>query len=215
MHNSSAEIRVLTKKYLGTDFYIEIVKFKTKTTDPYEKKTKNRFELRNALYNFLKRQKKFIFEDALDLRTVPQKIGIRRKNYYSSLSHTEETGAFAFDSSPIGVDIEKREKIKKEIVARVSQKMEMALDSNFQLIWSIKEAAFKAIPFMVQPKTVSEIKIERIESITTKKNSPIQACLFSASTKKTPFIKLEGICVFNQDSQLALAKVLVGKNSKK
>lgn len=214
MQNTSAEIKVLAKKYLGADFYIDIIKFKTKTTDPYEKKTKNRFELRNALYDFLKNEKEFVFEDALDLRNVPQKIGINGKNYYSSLSHTDEIGVFAFDSSPIGVDFENLEKIKKETVARVSQKMEMALNPNFQLIWSIKEAAFKAIPFLVQPKTASDIKVERIESVPATKGNQAQVCLFSASMKKAPYIKLNGLCLFNKDNQLAIAKALLDQNTK-
>ena len=98
MHDAASDIKAFLKSHLGPDFYLEILEFKTKTHDPYEKKTKNRFELRNSLYQFLKEDKQFIFEDALDLRNVPQKIGIGPKDFFSSLSLKSFSSAIPWES---------------------------------------------------------------------------------------------------------------------
>ncbi len=209
MHDASSDIKAFLKSHLGPDFHLELLEFKTKTHDPYEKKTKNRFELRNSLYRFLKEEKQFIFEDALDLRNVPQKIGIGAKDFFSSLSHTDSTGVFAFDSQPIGVDFENLEKIKKTIVERVSNRNELKLHSNYQILWSIKEAAFKAIPFIIQPKTVSDIVIETVNTFSNEKMKKFEIVQFLASVKKSAKISIEGFGISNETTQLAVAKALV------
>lgn len=209
MYTVANDIKSFAESLLGSDFYIEVIKFNTKTNDPYEKKTKNRFELRNSLYHFLKEKKKFIFEDALDLRNVPQKIAIKNKDYYSSLTHTDDVGVFTFDSFPVGVDIESPERIRKEIVARVSTKSELTMGPNFQIAWSIKEASFKAIPFIVQPKTISDIKIQSISPFSNAQVPGFEACLFTAIVKKSPAITVEGFCLYNNLAQLCVAKAIV------
>ncbi len=209
MHNAASEIKAFLKSHLGPDFHLEILEFKTKTHDPYEKKTKNRFELRNSLYRFLKEDKQFIFEDALDLRNVPQKIGIGPKDFFSSLSHTDSTGVFAFDSHPIGVDFENVEKVKLTVVERVSHKEELKLHDKHQILWSIKEAAFKAIPFIIQPKTVSDIVIENVTAVSNAKMKGFEIVKFLASVKKSAKISIEGFGISNETIQLAVAKALV------
>lgn len=206
MHTIADEIKSLVESLMGSDFYIEILPFKTKTHDPYEKRTKNRFELRNCLYKFLKDKKNFIFEDGLDLRNVPQKIGIGEKDYYSSLSHTDDVGVFTFDSHPVGVDFENCDKVKKEIVARVSRPTELKLNSNFQIMWSIKEAAFKSIPFMIQPKIVSEIRIESIVHIDKPALPGYEIFRFTASVVRKPKILIGGIVLTNSKTQLSVAR---------
>lgn len=209
MHNASTEIMAFMESLLGADFHLEIISFKTKTYDPYEKKTKNRFELRNLLYQFLKEKKGFVFEDVLDLRNVPQKIGNEERNYYCSLSHTEDVGVFVIDSQPIGVDFENRTRIKQEVVARICHKQEMALNPDFQIVWSMKESAFKSIPFLIQPKKVSDIIIEKIEQDTSSRLANYKILKFSASVKKSSKISIYGMTISNSETQLAIAKTKI------
>ncbi len=198
---------------MGPDFYLEIFPFKTQSRDPFEKKTKNRFDLRTALYNYLKDKKNFVFEDALDLRNVPQKIGVPGKDLYSSLSHTEDVGVFVLDSSPVGVDFENRVRIQKSVVERICQDKELTLDPNFQLLWSIKEAAFKSVPFIVQPKSVTDVIVTGLNNVTDQKIPFFKTANFTATAKTSPtgksLSKIHGICVFNDDHQLAIAKAII------
>lgn len=211
MYSVINSIKEFVATQFGSDFHIEVLPFKTQTRDPFEKKTKNRFDLRTLLYNFLKEKKNFIFEDVLDLRNVPQKIATPNKDYYSSLSHTEEIGVFVLDSSPIGVDYEHRDRIKKDIVKRVSQDRELELHSNFQLLWSIKEAAFKAIPFIVQPKTVSEIFVDKISPEPNARVSGFDVFSFSAHTQSSPEVTVSGFGITNSENQMVIAKALIKK----
>lgn len=206
MHKIIAEIKSFSESHFGPDFYMDLYRFKTQSRDPFEKKTKDRFDLRTALYLYLKDHKDFVFEDVLDLRNIPQKIGINDKNYFSSLSHTEEIGVFVFDLLPIGVDFENRHKITKEIVKRVSQPAELRLYSDFKILWSIKEAAFKAIPFIAQPKTLAEIKIKTIAPVVEKKIVDFEVFTFSAAIKTLPSLTIKGIGFSNEFTQLAIAR---------
>ncbi|MBL7543925.1 MAG: hypothetical protein JNL11_08920 [Bdellovibrionaceae bacterium] len=213
MHSVITPIKDFISSQLGADFHIEIMSFKTQSSDPFEKKTKNRFDLRTRFYNYLKEEKNFVFEDVLDLRNVPQSIAVPGREYYSSLSHTEDTGVFVLDSSPIGVDYENRERILQDIVKRVSRESEFNLNPDFQLLWSIKEAAFKAIPFIIQPKTISEIVVNTIE-VLGKHQAQIpgfEVHSFSASTRTSPKTKIHGYGISNATVQLVVAKALIKK----
>jgi phosphopantetheinyl transferase (holo-ACP synthase) len=211
MLNDLKSINEIMLCHLGKEFYLEMIPLTNKSRDPFEKKTKNRFDLRTALYNYLKETKKFVFEDALDLRNVPQKFGGPDKDYYSSLSHTDEIGVFAVDSYPIGIDYENKDRIKKEIVERVCIKDELNLSSDFQILWSIKEAAFKAIPFIVQPKTMTDITVTKITSLQNKLLNGYHSFSFSADLKKASSTNIEGVCLSNSTHQLAIAKAFSKK----
>lgn len=209
MHSAAVDIKVFASSVMGPDFHIEIFPFKTQSRDPFEKKTKNRFDLRTSLYNFLKDKKNFVFEDALDLRNVPQKIGIPGKDHYSSLSHTEDIGIFVLDSAPIGVDYENRDRIQEKIVQRVCSAEEMSLTPNFQLLWSIKEASFKAIPFIIQPKAISDLTVKTVSIATNSPISGYDVVYFSAAPNKGSTTEIKGFCLFNSITQLAIAKATV------
>lgn len=193
---------------MGPDFHIEIFPFQTQSRDPFEKKTKNRMDLRKALYNFIKDTKNFEFEDILDLRNVPQRIPVPGNDIYGSLSHTDTIGVFALNSLPVGVDFEDRHRIQKVLVERVCKTSEINLSSNFQLLWSIKEAAFKSIPFIVQPKAITDITVVSINVITDTRIPNLQLVRFSANINKSAFAKAEGVCIFDEDQQLAIAKAM-------
>lgn len=209
MHSASVEIQAFASSAMGPDFHIEIVPFQTQSRDPFEKKTKNRFDLRTSLYNFLKDKKNFVFEDALDLRNVPQKIGVPGKDHYSSLSHTEDIGVFVLDSAPVGVDYEDRSRIQQKIVERVCTPDELKLSSNFQLLWSIKEASFKAIPFIVQPKAISELSVKTVSPATSSPIKGYEITHFSVIISKSPSTQIQGFCISNANEQLAIAKTKV------
>lgn len=206
MYNSAVDIKKFATSAMGPDFHIELFPFQTQSRDPFEKKTKNRLDLRKALYNFLKDKKNFAFEDVLDLRNVPQKIPVPGMDLYGSLSHTDTIGVFALDSLPVGVDFEDRTRVQKVLVERVCKAPEMKLNSNFQLLWSIKEASFKSIPFIVQPKTITDITVTSIAIIADSKIPNLQLARFSANITKSAFSKVEGVCIFSDNQQLAIAK---------
>lgn len=206
MHNASEDIKAFASSVMGPDFHVEFVVFHTQSRDPFEKKTKNRLDLRTSLYNFLKNKKNFVFEDALDLRNVPQKIGVPGKDHYSSLSHTEDLGVFVLDSAPVGIDYENRERIQEKIVARVCHPDELKLTSNFQLLWSIKEASFKAIPFIIQPKAISDFTVKTLSPGSSNVVKGYQVTHFSAVVTKSPTTQIQGFCISDDVSQLAIAK---------
>ncbi|MBL7556502.1 MAG: 4-phosphopantetheinyl transferase family protein [Bdellovibrionaceae bacterium] len=209
MHSASVDIQAFATSLMGPDFHIEIVPFQTRSRDPFEKKTKNRFDLRTSLYNFLKDKKNFVFEDALDLRNVPQKIGVPGKDHYSSLSHTDEIGVFVLDSAPVGVDYENRDRIQQKIVERVCTPDELKLSPNFQLLWSIKEASFKAIPFIVQPKAITDLCVKTVSTATSSPINGYDVTQFSAVDTKSPTTHIQGVCISNASVQLAIAKASV------
>jgi hypothetical protein len=209
MQNAVSEIRAIVASHMGPDFHMEIIPFKNQSRDPFEKKTKNRFDLRTALYQYLKDSKNFVFEDALDLRNVPQKIGASDRDYYSSLTHTDEVGVYVFDAHPIGVDLENRERVKPEVVERVCKPKELSLHQNIQMLWSIKEASFKAIPFIVQPKVVTDITVNLITPFTAAKIPGMDIFTFAGFVTRSGFSKVEGFCFSTPKEQLAVAKALV------
>lgn len=209
MHSASLEIQAFASSVMGPDFHIEIFPFQTQSRDPFEKKTKNRLDLRTSLYNFLKDKKNFVFEDALDLRNIPQKIGVPGKDHYSSLSHTEDVGVFVIDSAPVGVDYENRDRIQQKIVARVCAADELKLNANFQLLWSIKEASFKAIPFIVQPKAISDLTVKTVSVATLNPIKDYDVFQFSVVVTKSPKTHIQGFCISNASVQLAIAKATV------
>ena len=205
MHIHLNEIKIFSSSWFGLDFYIDIFSFKNKPNDRSQKKTENRLELRRALYQYLEVEKQYVFEDLLDLRIVPQLIAIDKKNYFSSLSHTEDIGVFVFGSCPIGVDLENRERISADVVARVCEPTELALTADHALLWSIKEASFKSIPFIDQPKLISKIKILKLSPLTDLKISNCTGQTFTAKDEASLF-QVQGIIISNNTHLLAIAQ---------
>lgn len=205
MHNVTAEIKSFLNSRMGNDFHLEILPFQNKSRDPFEQKTKNRLSLRTALYQYLKNSKNFVFEDVLDLRNVPQKIDVSGKDYYSSLSHTDDKGVFVMHSAPVGVDFENRDRIKKEVIARVCKNSELGLTINFQLLWSIKEASFKSIPFIIQPKAISDLIVTEIIPVTDFKAATFSIFRFAVALNKSPSTYISGFTFSDEHTQLAVA----------
>jgi 4'-phosphopantetheinyl transferase EntD len=90
-----------------------------------------------------------------DLRQPP-----RPAKFSVSISHTQGFGAWIACARPqrIGLDIESRARIKREIVARVSTPSELAAAPRFEYLWCAKEAYFKAME-NDQPATISHLEV--------------------------------------------------------
>lgn len=76
-----------------------------------------------------------------------------------SISHAHDLGVLAFCQDPIGVDIEKTERVQSQVVQRVSSVEELKNAPSPASLWCAKEACFKALRNYAQPSVVSTISI--------------------------------------------------------
>jgi 4'-phosphopantetheinyl transferase EntD len=96
-------------------------------------------------------------ESLTDLKKPP-----RPTKFSVSISHTKGFGAWIACARPhrIGLDVENRARIKREIVERVSMPSELKAAPRFEYLWCAKEAHFKAME-CDQPATISQLEISR------------------------------------------------------
>ncbi len=102
-----------------------------------------RLALRHQLADSLKRDHHSTHPELLDLLQIPQ-----HPNLSISLSHTKAYSSFAWCPQPavIGVDIEELTRLKETTTARISSPSEISTVPRWELLWSCKEAVFKAVP---------------------------------------------------------------------
>lgn len=102
-----------------------------------------RLNLRRQLIESLKQAKHATRPELLDLLKVPQ-----HSDLSISLSHTKTYSCFAWCPKPsaIGIDIEDLLRLKTSLITRVSSPSEMSTAPRWELLWSCKEAVFKAVP---------------------------------------------------------------------
>lgn len=106
--------------------------------------------------------RKYIFEhfepneQLLDLNLTPNLL-----NFSLSISHNKLLGGFALTSRSInlGFDVEVKDRVRIDLVARVSKKQELETAPGAAALWVAKEAAFKSLRGEAQPKTLSEVEI--------------------------------------------------------
>ena len=84
-------------------------------------------------------------------------VNRRPAQTYFSISHCQKAGGFVSAKRPIGFDVEVATRVRPEIIARVASVDECLATPTPALLWSAKEAAYKALP--EQPTTISEITI--------------------------------------------------------
>lgn len=84
---------------------------------------------------------------------------LRTPDMQVSISHTHDLGVLAFCPAPIGVDIEKTERVQSQVVQRVSSAEELRNAPSPASLWCAKEACFKALRSYAQPSVVSAISI--------------------------------------------------------
>jgi 4'-phosphopantetheinyl transferase EntD len=90
-----------------------------------------------------------------DLKRPP-----RPAKFSVSVSHTKGFGAWIACARPkrVGLDVENRDRIKREIVERVSAPFELKAAPRFEYLWCAKEACFKAME-SDQPAAISQLEI--------------------------------------------------------
>ena len=79
-----------------------------------------------------------------------------------SVSHSSLCGGFAITTVPgvsLGFDIEENERMREQVVARVSSSEELETAPSLAALWAAKEAAFKSFPKGVQPPVMSSISV--------------------------------------------------------
>lgn len=94
-------------------------------------------------------------ETLLDLNQIPVQIGAK----FCSLSHSMHQGMIAFCENPVGIDLEKSERVQPRVVARVSSEKELQRAPSASALWCAKEAAFKALRSYQQPEVLSQLEI--------------------------------------------------------
>lgn len=156
----------------------------------------------------------------LNLNERPQKLIIEDNVFYNSISHTQNQGIFVTSNSPIGIDLEITTRITRKLIERISTFQEIALTPDLEVLWSIKEASFKALPMAQQTKTISSIEIQSLQDISSDfllnsdlhSNSDLaftpKAVRFMGGIKTQDEMSLSGIAVKLEFTQLALATIL-------
>lgn len=99
--------------------------------------------------------------DFLDLNQIP-----KPPKGCLSLSHCPGGALFMHSEieRPIGVDIELCSRISPKIIKRISEPQEHTGVFNDQWIFSAKEATWKSLVFLDQPKTITDLKVVHIEA---------------------------------------------------
>lgn len=200
MKNLLSTLNYLFEKHLHTKLHINEVLFSTNN------KRENSILIRQQMDIYLKQTFGGNDESILDMDNTPQGLFVKDTELYASISHTENWGLYALCDHPVGVDLEQENRISLAVVQRISTPAEITLTAYPQQIWSIKESAFKAIPFIIQPSVISDIIIEKITVV----EAPIdiRAAKFICSVKEQADIKLSGMIISNNIFQLAVAIIL-------
>ncbi|MEZ4871800.1 MAG: 4'-phosphopantetheinyl transferase superfamily protein [Bdellovibrionales bacterium] len=88
------------------------------------------------------------------------------KGFNVSISHTENFGGFIITNKEVwcGFDIERRERIHRPLVERISHPREMQeVGDNYAHLWCLKEAAFKALSRNLGLKLVVELQFSEFQ----------------------------------------------------
>ncbi len=97
---------------------------------------------------------------------------------FYSKSHCPTAGGIVISQQPCGIDIELTPRLEDRLIQRVSNDSEIEQSPNIKRLWSAKEAAFKSLKNINQPKVISEIHCH-----SWKKLSNLPFFEFSASIK--------------------------------
>lgn len=147
-------------------------------------------------------------ESILDMDNIPQGLFVNGRKLYASISHISNLGVFVICDSHVGVDLEERHRISEAPVKRVCTDAEMALGfEDIKLLWSIKEASFKAIPFAVQPKVISDIQVLKI-NLEEHDIDNAKTYSFACNLKQDSELKIWGIITCSENYQVAISIIL-------
>lgn len=76
---------------------------------------------------------------------------------FHSKSHCPNAGSILLSLHPCGVDIESAPRLEEHIIQRVSNQTEIKESPDLKRLWSAKEATFKSLKNIQQPKVISAI----------------------------------------------------------
>lgn len=178
--------------------------------DEKESKKEHSLAIRKKMDQFLKAHFQGSDESLLDMDNTPQGIFLMpvEMKLFGNISHTQTQAVFAIGESPLGIDLEERQRISLAPIKRVCTDIEIALiQQDPKLLWSIKEAAFKAIPFAVQPKVISEIQVVKIQQESAA-SDPIHNYYFLSTSTNDNDLKIHGFISHNDKYQLCVAIIL-------
>lgn len=115
-----------------------------------------------------------------NLKQIPQKA-----KGFLSLSHTLNCGGFvSSDLNKIGFDIELTERVSFAVIQRTCEPEELAEAPHYSLLWSSKEAAFKACSAHSNIHVLSEIKLMQWHKVGLLQN-PVYSFSVKPSTNLT------------------------------
>lgn len=112
-------------------------------------------EHRPLIRQFLAQQQADESPRLLDLNEIPVRVGEK----YCSITHSLDQGIIALCDSPVGIDLEKTDRVQDKIVARVSSEKELQRAPSAAALWCAKESAFKALRTFQQPEVLSHLEI--------------------------------------------------------
>lgn len=109
----------------------------------------------------IKHQLKLLDDTVLDLEKIPE-----LPHGFVSISHSLQVGGYVYSPvSMVGLDIESTHRVNPDIIRRVSTQEELAIAPTPAHLWCAKEALYKALRGISQPKTISAIQFSSWQPI--------------------------------------------------
>ena len=93
-------------------------------------------------------------ENILNLEKVPREIG----SYFATISHSKKAAAVALSKKPVGVDTEDLQRISTGLINRIATGSERQSTPQPNLLFSAKEACWKACSSTWKISTISQIE---------------------------------------------------------
>ena len=114
----------------------------------------------------------------LKLKQALNEILPYKPHRFVSVSHTHHLGGFALSTKPLGFDLEPAKRIvSTRATKRFATPQEIiGFHNNALAVWVAKEAAFKALRGINQPRTITAVRIEQPRFI--KKNNGNEIFVF-------------------------------------
>lgn len=135
-----------------------------------------------------------------DLNLVPEsEVGC------FSISHTQSLGGFTYSEYLHGFDLEEAQRVSEPVIRRTSTAEEFAEAPNKKLLWSAKEAAYKAVARPIQP--IEKFNLIMTDFICTNWQSPYNTDVWTfkiQSSKKLNLVLNQGFAFEEKDMIFAI-----------
>lgn len=196
----------LISNYFEKNFHSEL--FLQTVSLPHEEKAANSLFIRQEMDKYLKQKFNSSDSELMDIVNVPQGLTIGDKKLFASISHTGKKAIYCICDNPVGIDIEDASRLNPKVIQRITTPPELSLIPDSNILWSIKESAFKAIPFIIQPKVITDIEIKKIDPIELPSSEKVFSYKFLAKVKSPDEMSIVGIVVNTASNQLAVSTIL-------